>query len=647
MNVFIDIETYCELDLSEVGVYKYTQHPSFEILLFSYAIDSSNAVCLDLTDNYIEDYDLIADLLKGSNLHAHNANFERVCLNAAGFKTTPDQWSCTMIKAAYCGLPLGLDEASNALGLTGKLEGGKNLVTYFCKPCKPTKINGGRTRNLATHDPEKWIHFKGYNIQDVIAEREIDRALSKYNLPSQERELYALDQRINDAGIEIDLDFAAKAAAMDDEFKQITIQKIKDLTGVDNPNSLPQLKKWIYDQTGKQIDSLNKDVIDPIIESFGAGVVSDVLNLRKLLGKTSVKKYTAMLNSACEDNRSRGLFQFYGANRTGRWAGRLIQLQNLPRNTMKDLDLARQVVKEGDLKTVELLFGDVPGVLSQLVRTAFIPGENNVFAVADFSAIEARVIAWLASEQWRLEVFATHGKIYEASASKMFKVPLEQITKGSDLRQKGKIAELALGYQGSVGAMLTMGADKMGLSEPEMAEIVDYWRASNPKIVQLWLDTDELMKTALKNPGMVFTGKPPAQTQYYYDGHVLQVKLPSGRKLFYQNPQFTINKFKQQSIRYKGIDQETKQWGWVDSYGGKWVENQVQAIARDLLAYSMLNLDKAGYDIAMHVHDEVVIRIQDPKEFDKIIELMIKKPAWAATLPLSADGYLTNYYKKD
>jgi len=652
-NIFIDIETYCDLDLSDVGVYKYAADPSFEILLFAYAINDQPVQILDLTDNLIEDHQLIETLLKNKGLHAHNANFERVCLNKSYFETNISQWFCTMVKSAYCGLPLILDDIAKALNIKGKLEGGKALVNFFCKPCKPckpTKANGGRLRNTKETDPEKWNLFKEYCIQDVEVERSNHNTLAKYTMPAIDWYDYILDQEINDRGIEIDLEFAKAASEIDVRFKNKTLQQIKTISGLDNPNSLHQLKQWIFDHTGKRYESLDKEHIDPIIEKLGAGIVRDVLQLRKKLGRTSVKKYNVMLLSAGKDKRSRGLFQFYGANRTGRWAGRLIQLQNLPRNTMKDLDLAREVIKENDFELAYLLFDDVPSVLSQLVRTAFVAPENKTFAVADFSAIEARVIAWLANETWRLDIFNTHGKIYEASASKMFGVPIEEVTKGSVTREIGKVSELAFGFGGAVGAFEKMSAGKIKLSKAEMKKFVFLWRKNNPNIVKLWSVTEDYAKAALNNPRKYFEGPGPAKIGYLYDGSVLQIKLPSGRSLFYQEPCYTINKFKKQTIRYKGLDQETKQWTWIETYGPKLVENIVQAIARDLLAFAMQTLNDHGCHIVMHVHDEIIAEVWQKYceiELKDMIELMCIKPEWAKTLPLNADGYLTKYYKKD
>lgn len=648
-KLYIDIETYCELELKDVGVYKYVKHPSFEILLIGYAFNSEPVRIFEAIENLPEDFELFGEFInsKDTQPHAHNANFERVCFKQIGIDR--NDWRCTMIKSAYCGLPLKLDDVAKALNIEGKLKAGTSLINYFCKPCKPTKANGGRTRNLPEHDPEKWELFKEYCKQDVEIERQIDKTLGKYEIPAIEYEYYQLDQEINDRGILIDLDFANQARSIDLTYKTLALTKINKLTNLDNPNSLPQLKKWILQETGKEVESLSKEYIDPLIEELGAGVVTDVLKLRKKLSKTSVAKYETMVSMAGEDNRARGLFQFYGANRTGRWAGRGVQMQNLPKNKIKDLDLARQIIKEGNLDTIGLLFDNVPNILSQLIRTAFIAPPGKIFAVADFKAIEAVVLSWLANEEWRLEVFRTHGKLYEASAAKMFNVPIEKVTKGSELRQRGKVAELALGYQGSVGAMVKMGADKMGLNDDEMKLIVDKWRLNNPMIVKLWKQTENLAKMALRNRNTTFKGPAPVFITYLYDGTALQIGLPSGRKLFYWSPMFTTNKFDQQSIKYRGTNQDTKQWGWVDTYGGKFVENIVQAISRDLLANSMKNVNSA-FEIVLHVHDEIAVETGEytaKEDLKYLYELMLIAPDWVKDLPLGVDGYLTKYYKKD
>lgn len=652
-KLHIDIETYSSVDIRKAGAYKYIESLDFEIILIAYAFDDGPVKVIDLYENHPEDSTELIFALNDTNIqkHAHNATFERKAFERQGVKTPASFWHCSMIKAAYCGLPLKLADVSKALKLEekGKLSTGTALINYFCKPCKPTKTNGGRTRNLPGHNPEKWEQFKEYCMQDVEAEREVNRLLLDYEIPDFERELYLLDQKINDKGILIDLSFAKNAFDTDTRRSAYLAEEMKKLTNLDNPNSPAQLKKWLSNAIGEEITTLAKETIQPLIEEVGEGVVSDVLNLRRKFAKTSTKKYNSMLHCACEDGRAHGLFQFYGANRTGRWAGRLIQLQNLPQNHIEDLDFARDTIAKGDYDLVTMLYEDISSLLSQLIRTAFIAKPGHTFVVADFSAIEARVIAWLAGEQWRMDVFNSHGKIYEASASMMFNVPIEQVTKGSDLRQKGKVAELALGYQGSVGALTRMGAEEMGLSEKEMKIIVNRWRFANPKIVRLWENIESCAKTALK-AGSALAPIDNTTIIFRYDKKALTIELPSGRKLFYQNPSFTVNRWGQTSIKYQGMGQETKQWGWVDTYGGKLVENIVQAIARDLLAYSMAKIDESNLSIVMHVHDEAVCEV--PKQFAEdelksMCAIMGRSPDWAESLPLVADGYITNYYKKD
>ena len=652
-KLHLDIETYSSVDITTCGSYKYFESLDFEILMIAYAFDEEPVRILDIargrgdfftfTSNFILKY---PDL----ELHAHNANFERNAFRTYGIETPIERWHCSAVKAGYCGLPLSLDGASKALQLgdKGKSADGKALIKYFSCPVKPTKINGMRTRNHPHHDTEKWERFKDYCMQDVEAEREIGRKLQAYEITETERLIYLLDQKINDKGILIDLVMAKNAYDIDNRFSAELYTQVKELTGLDNPNSPAQLKNWLQDKTGFEIPSLAKGLLPDLVKEAKSPEVSKVIGLRQMMSKTSTKKYLAMLNCACNDNRAHGLFQFYGANRTGRWAGRLIQMQNLPQNHLEDLEDARAVIASGDYDLTTLLYDDIPSMLSQLIRTAFVAKEGYTFAVADFSAIEARVIAWLAKEQWRMKVFNTHGKIYEASASKMFNVPIEAVTKGSDLRAKGKVAELALGYQGAIGALKTMGGEKMGLSDPEMEMIVKRWRTANPAIVALWADLESCAMRAIQykkkvvsiHKGLIFD----------CDDMALTIELPSGRKLFYQSPSFTENQWGRKSIRYKGMDQTTKQWTYVDTYGGKLTENVIQAIARDLLADSMLRVDAAGYDIVMHVHDEVVVEVPlDDAEDDlnNICAAMGEEVSWAKGLPLTADGYLTPFYKKD
>jgi len=659
MNLHIDIETYCDLDLSDVGVYKYVEHPSFEVLLIAWAIDDGQVHLEDLATNDDRiSQDFLRAYIKADMLCAHNAAFERIALNKA-FESSKDvpinRWRCSMIKAAYCGLPLKLEDVSKALKFgedKAKLAEGKALVRYFCKPCKPTKSNEGRTRNLPRHDPEKWEKFVQYCKQDVVAERAVDDALVNYSLPEFEKKLYILDQMINDRGIKVDIQFARNAYNIDSTEAEVLSEELKRLTGVDNPNSPAQLKEWLSNQTGKEITTLAKDTIDPLIQELGEGTVSEVLRLRQMSSKTSTKKYKTMLECACDDGRARGLFQFYGANRTGRWAGRLIQLQNLPQNHLGALETARSIVAKGEYETLKMCYDNVSDTLSQLIRTAFVASPGNTFAVADFSAIEARVIAWYANEKWRLKVFETHGKIYEASAALMFGVPIESVTKGSDLRAKGKVAELALGYQGAVGALTQMGGEQMGLSEKEMKAIVYKWRKANPNIVTLWGEVNNAAQYAMEHPNRPVTLKYYKNLTFEYDKTALTLQLPSGRKLFYWDPRVKPDG----GIKYQGMNQTTKQWTWIDTYGGKFVENLVQGTARDLLADAMIRAYVAEFDIVMHVHDEMVCEVPadttnpilTPEKHLKDLENIMSEPvSWAEGLPLAADGYITPFYKKD
>lgn len=670
-ELHIDIETYSSIDITSCGAYRYTQSVDFEILLIAYAFGNDPVQIVDLAQGEEIPVEFL-EALKGPNVkkHAHSANFERQAFKACGYEVSIDQWHCSAVKAAYCGLPLPLAEVSKALNFgsdKAKLATGKALIRYFSIPCKPTKVNGQRCRNFPEHDLEKWEQYKEYCIQDVEAEREIGRRLDRYAIPATERELYILDQEINDRGILIDTELASKAYKIDEEYSDILKEKVREITGVDNPNSVAQLKQWIGEAIGKEIKSLAKENVSALLDGVENKAVGDVLRLRQMLSKSSIKKYTRMLDCVCSDGRGHGFFQFYGANRTGRWAGRLVQVQNLTRNYLPDLTTAREVVKTGDHENVEILYGDVSDTLSQLIRTAFVADEGKTFAVADFSAIEARVIAWIAGEKWRLDVFKTHGKIYEASAASMFGVPIEEIGKGSDLRSKGKVAELALGFGGSIGALTQMGADKMGLEEDEMRDIVNKWRKASPAIVQLWRNLEGCAKQAVRS-GKPLTSK-HKNLLFEYNGEVLTIELPSGRKLFYQEPRLQKKmihrpngeSFEVESLTYMGMDQTTKQWVRLDTYGGKLTENIVQAVARDLLAHSMLELDKRGFEIVMHVHDEAVCEIDDydtdeaaqaadwtnADQLEIMCKIMGEPVPWAKGLPLGADGYITPYYKKD
>lgn len=651
-QLHIDIETYSSIDIVTAGAYKYCESIDFEILMIAYAFDDEPIRMIDLALGDEIPKEFIEALLDPAiEKHAHNANFERNSFRAIGYDVPIEQWHCSAVKSAYCGLPLSLTMVSEALKLEekGKLATGKALIRYFSVPIKPTKANGMRERNFPEHDMQKWEEFKLYCINDVEAEREIGKRLEAYTIPDFERINYILDQQINDRGILVDTDMAMNAYHIDELHSAVMSEQLTKLTGLDNPNSPAQLKQWLSLAMGKEITTLAKEDMDTLVEEAESEAVKEVLSLRKKSSKSSTKKYVAMLNCACHDNRVRGLFQFYGANRTGRWAGRLVQLQNLPQNHLKDLEQARSLIASGDYELAAMFYDDISNVLSQLIRTAFIAKKKCTFAVADFSAIEARVIAWLANEKWRLDIFATHGKIYEASASMMFNVPIESVTKGSELRDKGKISELALGYQGAIGALRQMGGEKMGLSDEEMNRIVKLWRKKNPSVVKLW---DEVNEAAIR---VVKTHKPLILTKFRnlkfdYNGDVLTIELPSGRKLYYQQATLTTSRFGQEAVKYKGLDQETKKWWWVDSYGGKFVENIVQAIARDILAYSMQQLDKAGFWLVMHVHDEAIAEVDKAKGeelLEQMCDIMGTEVPWALGLPLKADGYITDFYKKD
>jgi len=650
-NLHIDIETYSSADITVVGSYKYTQSLDFEILLCAYAFDEDSIQIIDMASGRELPPEFLEALMDPRvKKHAHNATFERVCFKALGFDIPADQWECSLVKAAYCGWPMSLDELSKAmdLGEKGKLSTGKALIKFFCSPCEPKKSNDFRNRNFPLHDPQKWELFKEYCINDVEAERQVSLILAEYHLPPSEKILYALDQEINSNGVLIDQEIARNAFDFDTQFSgQISAEMVK-LTGVDNPNSSAQLKQWLSKAMKKEITSLAKDSVQELLDETDDGAVSDVLGLRMKLAKTSTKKYVAMINCAGEDSRARGLFQFYGASKTGRWAGRLIQMQNLPRNQMNDLAEARAIVKANDYDLFTMMYDDISTVLSELIRTAFIPGEGNLFVVSDFSAIEARVVSWIANERWRLDVFKTHGKIYEASASMMFKVPIESVTKGSSLRHKGKIAELALGYQGSLGAIKKMGGEKMGLSDTEMKAIVTRWRRANPSIVDLWKGVEDCAKWAIKNRKKVHSIY--RNIIFEYDGKYLMIQLPSGRKLFYVDPTLCKNRFGAESIKFKGIDQDIKQWTWIETFGGKLVENIVQAVSRDLLAHSMIRLKEEGFKIVMHVHDEIVAEVSTrlaEEGLKTMSRIMGEEVSWAGGLPLRADGYITPFYKKD
>lgn len=655
-NLFIDVETYSSVDIKKSGAYKYIESPDFEILIVGYALDNGPVNIIDLAqgDDMPEEFE--EALLDPKCIKvAHNAVFERLSFKRIGYAIPAEQWYCTLVKAAYCGLPLSLDQVSKCLDLQDKkLDTGKALIKYFSCPCKPTRINGMRTRNYPYHAPEKWEMYKEYNKFDVLSEREIFQKLSAYTIPDIERQMYVLDQNINDRGILIDIELANSAIAVDNEYTSLLTNRAKELTGLENPNSPTQIRKWIKEVTGQEVTSLSKEIMPDLLQQFkDYPDIIELLNIRKKLSKTSIKKYYAMLNCAMKDNRCRGLFQFYGANRTGRWAGRLLQLQNLSKNHISHIEIPRELIRAQDREAVEIMYDDVADILSQLVRTALIAPKGKTFAVADFSAIEARVISWLANEKWRMDVFKGDGKIYEATGSKMFNVPISAITKGSALRDKSKISELALGYEGSLGALKRMGGERMGLSDTEMIGLVRKWRAANPAIVEMWEEIDNAAKEAVRYQRPVHcTCK---DLIFDCDGKYMTIQLPSGRKLFYAEPRFKDKKIGRSTtpsriLCYGGIIQETNQWGEIDTYGGKLTENIVQAIARDLLGNSMLNMQKEGFAITMHVHDEAIaeIPLENAKEhYAKMVKTMEQVPAWASDFPLKADGYITPFYLKD
>ena len=660
-EIAIDIESYSSTDLKKSGVYKYAEADDFDILMVAYRIDEGETeiFCPTVGEAMPENFrSALFDIAVKKT--AFNATFERVCINAYyGIEIPAEAWFCTLVQAANLGLPMYLAGVAQALKLKQqKMTEGKALIRYFSVPCKPTKTNGGRTRNLPKHDPEKWELFKKYCVQDVNTEVAIKEKVGKFEQPQFERELYILDQQINDRGIYINPEVAANAVAFSDEYNDRLLAEARDITRLENPKSDTQLKGWLSEKLGEEVLSLTKEELPKLYERIGdemadADTVRRVLDIRRETGKTSNSKFNKMQDCAMRDGRARGLMQFYGANRTGRWAGRLIQVQNLPGNPMEaeregSLAEARAEVLNGDLDMFEMFYGNVPDTLSQLIRTAFEAKEGHTFAVADFSAIEARVIAWLAGEQWRLDVFNTHGKIYEASAAAMFGVPLESIGKKSPLRKKGKVAELALGYQGSKGALLQMGALKMGLSEEELPGLVSAWRDANPAIVALWYDAQKCAIRAVET-GKI-TKLKTGEVYFKATKDFLFIKLPSGRKLSYVRPRLGKNQWGHTSLSYEGLNQTNKQWCKVDTYGGKLAENIVQAIARDLLGLAMLRLDERGYDIVMHVHDEEICEV--PKHnadetLAEMCEIMAEEVSWAKGLPLNADGYVTKFYLKD
>ncbi len=655
-HLSIDIETKSSVDITKAGAYRYAQSEDFEILLFACKYDEEDVQLVDLTaGESIPEWILTALMNPNVIKHAYNAAFEWYCLNTAGYRTPLEQWNCTMIHGLYCGYTAGLDATGKAIGLPQdkqKLSTGKALIRYFCTPCKPTKSNGGRSWNLPKHAPEKWELFREYCKQDVVTENEILKRLQAFPVPEEEQRLWRMDILMNAYGVRVDTDLIAGALAIDSHSTECLTAEAFRITGLSNPNSATQLQQWLSGK-GVDIPNLQKATVEEYLQREDLpDDARKILEIRQQLGKTSIKKYVAMDTAKGADDRVRGLTQFYGANRTGRWAGRLVQLQNLPRNYLKTLDYARNLVKDKNYDGIKLLYGNVPDTLSQLIRTAFIPSDGNKFVVADFSAIEARVIAWLAGEQWVNEVFATHGKIYEATASQMFHVPIEKIAKGNpeySLRQKGKVATLALGYQGGTAALIAMGALNMGLAEEELPDIVQRWRSANPRIRDLWYAVEQAALTTMQTAqpqgiyGLIFR----YEGDLVYGQSFLTVQLPSGRKLFYPKPFLQENQFGKMAIHYYTVGQQTRKWEVASTYGGKMTENIVQAIARDCLAETLKRIDRMGLQVVFHVHDEVIIDAPVSITVDEICDLMAEPIPWAPGLILKGAGFESDYYMKD
>lgn len=654
-HLSIDIETKSSVDIQKAGMYKYAQSPDFEILLFAYKVDKEEVEIIDLACGELIPQEIIHMLRNPSVIkHAYNSAFEWYCLNRAGFETPLEQWRCTMMHGLYCGYTSGLGATGKAIGLPEdkrKMAVGKALIRYFCVPCKPTKSNGGRTWNLPRHAPEKWELFKEYCMQDVVTEHEILKRLNLFPVPEEEEKLWQMDIRMNALGVRVDEELIEGALAIDSVSTQKLTDEAIDLSGLDNPNSATQVLDWLQMQ-GVELSNLQKATVEETLQTELPDNARRLLEIRQQMGKTSIKKYVAMDTAKGADGRVRGLTQFYGANRTGRWAGRLVQLQNLPRNYLKTLDIARNLVKQKNYEGVRMVYNNVPDTLSQLIRTAFIPSEGNKFVVADFSAIEARVIAWLAGEQWVNEVFATHGKIYEATASQMFHVPVEKIAKGNpeySLRQKGKVATLALGYQGGVNSLISMGALNMGLAEEELPDIVQRWRSANRRICDLWYAVEQAALTVMQTAqtqaihGLIFA----LEGDMVYGQCFLTVQLPSGRKLFYPKPFLQENRFGKMAIHYYTVGQQTRKWEITSTYGGKMTENIVQAVARDCLAETLKRIDARGLQVVFHVHDEVIIDAPMGVTVEEICGLMAEPIPWAPGLILKGAGFENDYYMKD
>ena len=662
-HLSIDLETFSSVSIKKAGAQAYLRSPDFEILLFAYSLDGSPSTVIDLACGEKVPWWLYDALINPNYIkHAYNAAFEWGCLSRyMGVKLPPSQWRDTMLHSLYCGYPASLDAAGRALGLPEdkqKLNTGKALIRYFCVPCKATKSNGQRTRNLPHHDPDKWRLFKEYNAQDVVSEMEIEQRLSAFPVPDFVQKQWETDLLINDRGVAVDMDFVHGALALGETVRSTLTKEAKELTGLFNPNSVKQLAQWLEAETGEEVSSLRKETVAALLgRDANSEAVQRMLEIRQELGKSSTKKYDAIQNCVCPDGRVRGLLQFYGANRTGRWAGRLVQVQNLPRTYTEPLELARDFVREQRLNAIQVVYGKPNDTLSQLIRTAFIAAPGNVLIDADFSAIEARVISWLADQEWRLEVFRTHGKIYEASASQMFGVPIERIKKGNpeySLRQRGKVAELALGYQGGVAAMRNMdtGHQLDSLSDDEIKDIVNRWRDTNPKIRDLWYAFDTAAVSVIQNGGSVNVRCCTVAREHDQSQGIsyLTIRIPSGRKLYYVDPGVGENRWGNPSITYMGLNDKNK-WARVETYGGKLVENVVQAIARDCLAQAIEHLEAEGFPVVFHVHDEVVIDTapfaDDKTMLNRVIQIMSTPIPWAPGLPLGADGWVGEFFKKD
>ena len=659
MNLSIDLETFSSVPIAKAGAYKYVQSPDFEILLMAYSLNGNEPAVIDLAQGeiipqWLNDAILSPEYVK----HAYNASFEWYCLSKFYGTMLPiSQWRDTMLHGLYCGFTAGLEATGKALGLSAekqKLTVGKALIRYFCIPCTPTITNGQRRRNLPKHDPAKWELFKTYCKGDVITEMEIDRRLSGFPVPDEIEKQWQTDMIINARGVAVDMDLVHGALQIGSSTREKLMQEAIEITRLENPNSIAQLSRWLEAETNEAVPDLRKETVAALLKSqLVTGDAERMLEIRQELGKTSTKKYDAIEAAICDDGRVHGLLQFYGANRTGRWAGRLVQVQNLPRTYLESLDVAREAVKKQQADMLKFCFGSVNDTLSQLIRTSFVAASGNKLVDADFSSIEARVISWLAQEDWRLEVFRTHGKIYEASASQMFGVPIDRIKKGNPeyaLRQRGKVAELALGYQGSTGALITMGALKMGIPEEDLPDIVARWREANQRIVELWYKVENAAVSTIQSgrqegvSGLIFS----REFDLANDLDFMTITLPSGRKLYYAHPELGTNQWDRPSINYLGVNQTTKQWARLETYGGKLVENIVQAIARDCLAIAIENLEEAGFPVVFHVHDEVVIDCPETQaDLDRVVKLMTTPIRWALDLPLNADGWVGDFYRKD